>query len=87
MIRYYKVGMGCKREDITAGGISGRVELFAENMIKIAIWRLMHVYLKRLAHASNCYGQMVRRKKTGNCGGAFEGRLRGVKSRKEEEEK
>ena len=53
MIRYYKVGMGCKREDITAGGISGRVELFAENMIKIAIWRLMHVYLKRLAHASN----------------------------------
>lgn len=43
MIRYYKVGMGCKREDITAGQISGRVNLSAENMVQIAIWRLMHV--------------------------------------------
>ena len=33
------------------------------------------------------YGQMVRRKKAGNCGGAFEGRLRGWKSRKEEDKK
>ena len=46
MIRYYKVGMGCKREDITAGQISGRVNLSAENMVTIAIWRLMQVYSK-----------------------------------------